>query len=211
MSYFQQSKENLHITNGLILINMLIIATGAFMTPLWSDFVLRIGGDLQTAGIAICIFSIVIGVFMWIAGKIEHYYQNDEWFMCSSQLMVFVSYLGYFFVHHPWQLYLVEIGLGLGGAFQSPVICAIYQRYFSQKQSALFWAVWNGFYNIALGAGALLSSILVAHFNYTVMFAILSALAGVCLIANLLYMMTIRQAGILEVLTLRRPEAIQPN
>ena len=205
MTYLTQPKANLKITNGLILINMLIIAAGSFMTPLWSNFVLKIGGNLQTAGIAICIFSIVIGVFTWVAGKIEHYYQNDEWFMCSSQFLVFISYLGYFFVHRPWQLYLVEIGLGLGGAFQSPVICAIYQRYFSQKQSAFFWAVWNGSYNIAIGAGALLSSILVAHFSYTVMFTILSIIAGLCLLTNIVYMMKIRQSGLIEVLTLRHP------
>jgi predicted MFS family arabinose efflux permease len=207
MSYFKQSRANLFVTNALIAINVMIIASGGFMTPLWSNFVLKIGGDLQTAGIAVSIFSVVIGVFMCIAGWIEHRYQNDEWFMCFSQLIVFGSYTAYLFVQHPWQLYLVQVGLGIGGAFQTPVICAIYQRYFSQKESTLFWAIWNGFFNIALGAGALVSSLLVAHFNYQIMFKSLSALAGICLLANIALMMHIRKVGLLEILSLRAPRS----
>jgi predicted MFS family arabinose efflux permease len=204
MSYFKQSKHNLFITNALIAINVMIIASGGFMTPLWSNFVLNIGGDLQTAGIAVSIFSVVIGVFMCIAGWIENRYQNDEWFMCFSQLIVFLSYSAYLWVQHPWQLYLVQVGLGIGGAFQTPVICAIYQRYFTQKESTLFWAIWNGFFNIALGAGALVSSLLVAHFNYRTMFISLSSLAGICLISNILLMMHIRKASLTEILILKK-------
>ena len=209
MTYFKQPKAHLFITNALIAINVMIIASAAFMTPLWSDFVLKIGGDLQTAGIAVSIFSVVIGVFMCIAGKIEHHYQNDEWFMCFSQLIVFLSYTAYLFVHHPWQLYLVQVGLGIGGAFQTPVICAIYQRYFTQKESAMFWAIWNGFFNIAIGSGALISSVLVAHFDYTIMFKSLSALAGICLIANIILMMHIRKASFFEVLTLKSHPSVK--
>ncbi len=209
MSYLKQPRAQLFITNALIAINVMIIASAAFMTPLWSNFVLQIGGNLQTAGIAVSIFSVVIGVFMCIAGRIEHHYQNDEWFMCFSQLIVFLSYTAYLWVHHPWQLYLVQVGLGIGGAFQTPVICAIYQRYFSQKESALFWSIWNGFFNIAIGAGALISSLLVAHFNYLIMFRSLSALAGICLLANILLMMHIRQVGLFEVLRLSRNSEAQ--
>ncbi len=195
MPYFQQNKNNLFITNILILINVIIIADGAFMTPLWSDFVLKIGGNIQTAGQAVLIFSMAIGIFTWIAGWIEHHYQNDEWFMCFSALWIFIAYLGYFFVHTPSQLYLVEIALGIGGAFQSPAICALYQRYFTQQQSSLFWAIWNGFYNIGMGIGAMLAAFLVAHFNYTLMFTVLSITAGLNLLINIFLMMKIKNIG----------------
>lgn len=203
MPYFKQSKSNLFITNILILINVIIIADGAFMTPLWSDFVLRIGGDIQTAGQAVLIFSMVIGIFMWVAGIIEHHYQNDEWFMCFSALIIFIAYLGYFFVHHPWQLYLVEIALGIGGAFQSPVICALYQRYFTQEQSSFFWAIWNGFYNIGMGIGAMLAAFLVAHYSYHLMFTVLSITAGINLLINIWLMMRIKKVGMFKIWKLK--------
>lgn len=211
MAYLQQPRDKLTITNVLILINSLIIMAGAFMTPLWSNFVLQIGGNLQTAGIAIAIFSIVIGGFMCLAGKIEHHYQHDEWFMISSQCVVLLSYIGYFFVHHPWQLYLVEMGLGIGGAFQSPAICAIYQRYFTQKQSALFWAVWNGFYNIAMGSGALLAAVLVSYFNYKTMFAVLTGVAALCLFVTIGLMMKIQGKNFMASLRLTKNETESSN
>lgn len=203
MPYFKQDKESLFITNILILINVIIIADGAFMTPLWSDFVLKIGGNIQTAGQAVLICFFVMGIFMWIAGWIEHKYQNDEWFMCFSALLVFIAYLGYFFVNHPWQLYLVEVALGIGGAFQSPVICALYQRYFRQEQSSFFWAVWNGFYNIGMGTGAMLAAVLVSHFSYTVMFSVLAMTAGLNLFINILLMMRIKRASFMKVWKLK--------
>lgn len=203
MTYFKQNKNNLFITNTLILLNVLIIAAGAFMTPLWSDFVLKIGGNIQTAGQAVLIFSMAVGIFMCFAGYIQHHCQNDEWFMCFSALVVFIAYMGYFFVHHPWQLYLVEIALGLGGALQSPVICAIYQRYFTQQQSSLFWAIWNGFYQIAVGIGALIGAFLVAHFNYTVMFGVLTAAAGLSLVITVLLMMKIKQTSFFKLWILK--------
>lgn len=204
MPYFKQTKQNLFITNMLILINVMIIANGAFMTPLWSDFVLKIGGNIQTAGQAVLIFSMVIGIFTWVTGRIEHHYQNDEWFMCFSALIVFLSYLGYFFVHHPWQLYLVEIGLGIGGAFQSPVICALYQRHFTQDQSSYFWAIWNGCYNIGIGIGAMLGAFLVAHYSYTIMFVILAATSFVCFVLNILLMMKIKRVGFTTIWRLKQ-------
>lgn len=203
MTYLKQKKPDLFITNILILINVLIIGSGAFMVPLWSDFVLKIGGNIQSAGQAVFVFYIVGGVLMCGVGRIEHHYQNDEWFMCFSQLIVFLSYLCYFFVRHIWQLYLVEIGLGIGGAFQTPVISSIYQRYFTQHQSALFWAVWNGFYNIAMGVGAFCGAFLVSHYGYRLMFSVLTTTAFVCLVVTLLLMMKITNLRFTELWKLK--------
>ena len=206
MAHFKKTKKNLFIINALIFINILIIADGGFMTPLWSNFVISIGGNLETAGQAVLVFSMAIGVFMWVAGTIEHRCQNDEWFMCFSSLIVFLSYLGYFFVHHPWQLYLVQIGLGIGGAFQTPVICAIYQRHFKQKDSSLYWAIWNGFFNIALGIGAVSSAFLVSHFSYQVMFSTLAGTAGTVMVLTTLLMMHMRKASLIQIWTLKKRE-----
>lgn len=201
MPYLKQKKPILFITNMLIFINVLIIMASAFMMPLWSSFVTEIGGDLETAGLAICLFSMMVGLLMCLAGKIEHYYQNDEWFMWSSQLIVTLSYTGYLWVAHPWQLYLLQVALALGISFQTPVICAIYQRYFKQEQSALFWAVWNGFFYVATGLGALISATLVKHFNYKLMFFCLSILSTACLIITFYLMMHIKKVGFFELLS----------
>lgn len=159
-------------------VNILIIVSAGFMMPLWGDFVEKIGGDVRTAGSAIGIFSIVIGFFTFIAGKIESKFNKDEWFMVITQVTMVLSYGGYFFVTKPWQLYLVQIGLGLSGAFQAPALYSLYHKCMPQKDSAFYWGIWTGFYNISIGTGAYISAYIVHEFGFTAMFSALFGVAG---------------------------------
>lgn len=165
------------------------------MTPVWSDFVKRIGGDVRTAGNAICIFSIVIGFCTWIAAKIENYFQKHEAVMIISQSMFVLSYAGYFFVRSPHELYLVQIFLGLSGAIQVPALYALYEQYIPRGQSTFYWGVWAGSYNIALGFGALLSAYTVHRFSFNFMLSTLTLCALVCLIFTYWVMRKIKQRG----------------
>jgi len=167
----------------LIIINVVVIIAGGFLTPLWAGFVEKIGGNIITAGNAICIFSIVIGLLTCVAAKIENDYHKDEFFLVFSQVFMAIGYLGYFWVHHPWQLYLVEIWLGLGGAIQAPALYSLYQQYMPKDKGTLNWGIWNGFYNIAMGIGALISAYIANYFGFTGVFFVLFlvALLGVIL------------------------------
>lgn len=178
---------------ALIVINFLIILAAGFMTPVWADFVKRIGGDVRTAGNAICIFSIVIGFCTWIAAKIENHFQKHEAVMIISQALFVLSYLGYFFVHSPYELYAVQVFLGLAGAIQVPALYAIYERYIPRGQSTFYWGVFAGTYNIALGLGALLSAYTVHRFNFTFMLFTLALCSAICLGFIIMVMRKIKQ------------------
>ncbi len=165
-----------------IAINALIIVNAGFMMPLWSDFVKHIGGDIRTAGKAVLLFSIVIGGVTCIAGQIESRLNKDRFFMIASQAVMCVGYLGYFFVKNPFELYMVQVILGLGGAFQSPVLCSLYQRAIPQNKTSHYWGIWNGIYQIAIGIGALAGAYIVQHAGYVDMFASMFSLSLVCLL-----------------------------
>ncbi len=175
-------RKNIFWLRGLILVNLLVIIAAGFMMPLWSNFVQHIGGDLRTAGNAIAIFSVVIGLVTCIAGHIESRLQKDALFLVLSQLVLCLGYLGYFFVAHPWQLYLVQVILGVGGAFQSPVLCALYHQHIPSHQSAHYWGIWNGFYQIAIGIGALFGAYVAHHFGFYWMFVGLEIVSLLCLV-----------------------------
>ncbi len=147
-----------YFMKSLILLNVIIIVAGNFITPLWAEFVHQIHGDITTAGNAIALFSIVIGVFTCIMGKVENQLKQNELFLVLSQLMFVVGYACFFFIQSPWQLYLAQIWLGLAGAIQSPALYSLYQRHMPAGQSTTAWGIWNGFFNIALGLGALVSA-----------------------------------------------------
>lgn len=169
-----------YFMKSLITINVFIIIAGGFLVPLWASFVHRIGGDIRTAGNAIAIFSIIIGVFTCIAGKIENQLDHDEYFLVGSQAMFVLGYACYFFVHHTWQLYLLQMWLGMAGAMQSPAIYSLYQRFMPKGTRNTAWGIWNGFYNISMGIGAFVSAYVAHSFGFNGVFTMMTliALAG---------------------------------
>jgi predicted MFS family arabinose efflux permease len=180
------SKNIHHFMKTLIAINVFIIVSANFLVPLWGDFVRYIGGDIRVAGNAICIFSIVIGVVTCFAAKLESILKKDEWFLVASSVWMTLSFIGYFFVHHPWQLYIVQISLGLAGSFQCPAIYSLYHRYLPKDQSAFHWGIWNGFYNIAYGAGSLLGAYILQGFSFKAVFSVMFIVSLTGLILTIL-------------------------
>lgn len=170
-------KNTHHFMLILIAMNVTIIISGSFLTPLWADFVTKIGGNLQTAGNAIGIFSIVIGVSTCLAAKLENRINQDELFLVAAQVFMAIGYYAYFFIHHPWQLYLVQAWLGIGGAFQAPAIYSLYHRHMPTDKSNSNWGAWIGFYNIAVGIGSFVSAYIAHRFSYVGVFSGLAIVA----------------------------------
>ncbi|PHQ78717.1 MAG: hypothetical protein COB66_08295, partial [Coxiella sp. (in: Bacteria)] len=86
------------------------------------------------------------------------------------------------YVHHPYQLYIVQIVLGIGGAFQSPVLCSLYQRSIPAHKSSHYWGIWNGLYQMAIGVGALAGAYIVHHAGYKMMFEAMLSVSLACLV-----------------------------
>ena len=181
---------------ALNIVNILIITAAGFMMPLWGDFVQRIGGDVRTAGNAICIFSIVIGLLTILAGRIEDKYNKNEFFVVFAQFIMMLAYAGYFFVVHPWQLYLIQFVLGLAGAFQAPAIYSLYHRYIPATKNSSYWGAWAGFYNISIGIGALFAAYIVHHFGFNTMFTLLFCIAFVGFVVSLVVMSQIKKEAV---------------
>ena len=175
-----------------ILINFLIILSAGFMMPVWAEFVHKIHGDIRTAGNAICIFSIILGFFTWFTAKIENKIGHEELILVFSQALFSVSYLGYFWVTSPIDLYLVQIALGISSAIQVPALFSLYERYIPKSESTFYWGVWAGAYNIAIGLGALISAYTVHHFGFTIMFGVLFSVSVVCFMTILGTILKIR-------------------
>ena len=179
----QRNNNSTHYyMKSLILLNIIIILAGNFLTPLWASFVHKIGGDLRTAGNAICIFSIIIGIFTCVMGKIENELKKNEFFLVVSQAMFVIGYLYFFLIQSPWQLYLAQAWLGFAGAIQSPALYSLYQRHMPKEQSTTAWGVWNGAFNIALGLGSLISAYIASYAGFQGVFATFSFIAFLGLI-----------------------------
>ncbi len=151
--------------------------TGGFLTPLWGNFVKQIGGDVRTAGIAICIFSIIIGICTILAARIENKYRIEKSALIFSAIIIALAYSGYLLVKTPFELYSVQLFLGIGCAIQTPALYKLYQDSMPAEKSTLGWGIWNGFFNIALGVAALCSSYIAHHLGLRGVFLVMLALA----------------------------------
>lgn len=172
----------------LLIINVVIVVSSGVLTPIWATYVHFIHGDLRTAGNAIAIFSIVIGVLTCFIGRFENRFNRDAFFLVLSQAMFVIGYVCFFFVREPWQLYLLQAWLGLSGSVQSPALYALYQRAIPENTETTAWGVWNGFYNIALGLGGFIGAY-VAH-----SFGLYGVFTGMLLIAVLGLLLSFRIA-----------------
>jgi len=178
---------------SLIAINIYTIVCGSFLIPLWGDFVTKIHGDVRTAGVAICIFSIIIGVLTIITADIERRLKQDRLFMIISAVIFCIGYFGYFFVHSPWQLYTVQAVLGIAGAIQCPAIYALYHRYMPISKSMLHWGIWNGIYNMSVGVAALSSAFIAHHYGFTAVFSVLFTISVIGLSLSVLVMHRVKR------------------
>ncbi|OGT31833.1 MAG: hypothetical protein A3E87_02560 [Gammaproteobacteria bacterium RIFCSPHIGHO2_12_FULL_35_23] len=158
----------------LILLNIVIICTANFITPVWAKFVAHIHGNLRTAGNAIGLFAIILGLFTFVAGAIENRLQKNELFLVISQGMFVTGYICFLLIHYPWQLYILQAWLGLAGAIQAPALYSLYQKYMPKHQTTMAWGLWNGCFNLAVGIGAFAGSYLVSLAGFKWMFIILS-------------------------------------
>jgi sugar phosphate permease len=172
----------------LITINIFIILAAQFLIPLWGHFVQRIGGDVRTAGIAVCIFSIVTGLFTLLSGKIIHKTKNEEQVMIITSAIISICYLGYLFVNTPIELYIIQIILGLCGAFQCTSMYSLYNRYMPRTHSAYHWSIWNAFYFIGAGVAALSSAFIAHNFGFNWVFVVLFTISIIALILTIIAM-----------------------
>ena len=161
---------------SLMAVNIMIIVASAFMTPLWAVFSHRIGGTVKTAGNAIALFSIVIGLTMVVSSYFQGKWRKEKFFFIFSQLLATLSYSLYFWVQHPWQLYIVQVGLGVAGALQAPAIYSLYHQAIPKARATFYWGMWTGGYNIAVGTGAIVSAYITQIWGFTALFMTLLGL-----------------------------------
>lgn len=175
-------------------------AAGLF-GPIYAIFVERIGGDILTAGWAWALFSIVTGVTLYVMGKLEDRIKKNNWMVVVGFSIASLGLLGYVFVSHPWQLFVVQALLGFGWAFGTPAIDTIYSQNLEKKKINSQWGIWEASMRIVEGVSAFIGGIIVFALGFKVLFLIMF---GISLISIFVVSRLIRQSRI-------KPMALPPN
>src|SRR3989344_8912816 len=149
-----------------------VLALGMFV-PIYAIFVKEIGGDILVAGSAWAIFMIISGIGILIMGKIQDRFKKDKFFIISGYTFMSLGLLGYFFVSNVFQLFLVQILLGISHVVLIPAYDSFYTKYLEKGKFASQWAAWEGIWYVVTGIAAIIGAFLAKQFGFKSLFLVM--------------------------------------
>ncbi len=167
----------------LVFVDAFIIFGAALFVPVYALFVEELGGAALAAGGAWAVFTITMGVFMFIVSRWEDHVKHQEKILVGSYGLMAVAAFCLIFVQQLWQLFLVQGLIGVAEAFNRPVFEGIYTKYLEKGKFTSQWGVWSGIGAILSGFAAITGGLLVTFFGFRSLFMLMfiAALIGFAL------------------------------
>src|SRR4030067_3652204 len=136
--YFSGVKIN-KVIEYLTFSDILIMSGWGLISPIIAVFFTEqiIGGSVQLAGFASAAYFLTKSIVQIpVARYID--LRRGEWddykVMIAGSLLITLSAFLYIFIKYPWQVFVVQIIYGVGGAFSYPSWLAIFTRHIDKKE-----------------------------------------------------------------------------
>ncbi|MBU1117814.1 MFS transporter [Patescibacteria group bacterium] len=141
-----------------------------------------IGGSIAVAGLASTIYFLVksivqIPVARWIDKR--HGEMDDYHVMIIGSVLITFAAFSYAWVNYPWQLYLVQVVYGLGGAFSFPSWLALFTRHVDKRQEGLEWSLYYTATDLGAALAAGLGGLLAQKLGFTTLFFLVGIMSGI--------------------------------
>lgn len=149
------------------------------LTPVYTTFVKKIGGDLLTAGIAIGLNAAVMGLVILISGKVAQRYHTERLELVVGYTVLLLASVGYLRISSPFQLFLVQMISGLGLAIAQPSFNGSFSAIIKRGNYTMEWADYLGIAYFVIALAAIISGILTQVFGFTALFILMITAQGV--------------------------------
>jgi MFS family permease len=137
--------------------------------PIFAVFSSSVGGDITDAGAAAAIFIFVTSVLEYPIGKLLDKY-HEKLFLVTDYLLEGIVFIGYIFVQNIYQLFILQVILGIANAIGDPAWESLYDRSTPNEKSGSAWANSHFFIGIFNAIGILLGSYLVSLYGFSSVF-----------------------------------------
>ena len=137
--------------------------------PFYAVFVEKIGGSVLTIGYSHTLYLISSGFLIIVIGKLSDKL-NKEWITILGYFLFMISALGYIFISHPWQLFILQIIASIGTACLASPLTSLMSHYINKKDEGFQWALSGGGEKIVIGLAVLVGTYLVKYFGFVVLF-----------------------------------------
>jgi MFS family permease len=144
--------------------------------PLFVVFANRVGGDLLEISGAWAAYLIVMGISSMVVGKLSDRGVSRERMLVIGYALNAVFTFCYLLVHNPFQLFLVQFGLGVASALATPTWNSLYSRLHHSHNDGFAWGAADGQADIISGIAILVGSLIVTLFSFEVLFLLMGSL-----------------------------------
>lgn len=160
---------------------MLIVGAIGMFAPLYALFVesnieganeLVIGLSISIYLIARSILQIPIATFMdKVKGE-----KDDYLFLIFFSVLVGIIHFGFLFVTQAWQLFLIQLLLGIFSAITYPSYMAIFSRHIDINMEGTEWGVYYTFVDLSSAVLATLGGFIASSYGYNSLIIIVSVI-----------------------------------
>lgn len=161
----------------ILILLALFFSTSSSISPLWATYVLKLGGNLKTSGIAIAVNSACFAIFNVVWGWLESIYSNEKCYIIGSFLIVSLLYGLYPFVKTPIELYVLQVPIGAFSAMMGPALFKLYNEHNQERLSRFGWGVYTAQMNLFVAVGAVVGAHVAHNFGFDAVFYMMSVLS----------------------------------
>ena len=177
---FIEKEVNMALKYGflkVLLVFMIFELGAAFTAPLWTHFVEHLGGDVRGAGEAIFLYSIIFAIVGAFWSLLYERLPKKYYIYPLSLIFTALGFFCYSLISSIYELYVLQIYLGLVGSIQPVAFARIYENNFDNIRSVLPWGIYEASWLVVVGVGSLASAHLVYHYGFNVMFYCMTAIS----------------------------------
>lgn len=155
--------------------DILMMSGWGLISPILAVFITEQvpGGTLEIAGLASTIYFLIKSFLQVpVARYIDKNKGEDDDFyvMILGSIIITISALAFIFVSNVWQLYLVQILYGIGGALSYPSWLALFTRHIDKHEEGLEWSMYYTSTDLGAALAAGLGGFIASTFGYNWVF-----------------------------------------
>ena len=138
--------------------------------PLFAIFAEKVGGDILDITWAWATFLIMTGLMYIIVGRMIRGKESKAKVMVIGYGLNALFTFAYLFVSSPWQLLVVQGGLGIAEALGTPTWDALFAQHTDKEHDGFAWGFAGGQAQIVTGLAIITGGLIVNYFSFNALF-----------------------------------------
>jgi len=175
------------IVKALLYVESIYALGAGLFLPIFAIFSQKIGGDIFDAGVAAALFLIATSTLEWPIGIWLDKFK-EKWFLAGDYFLEAFVFLGYIFVGNKWELFALQIVLGVASAIGNPAWESLYDKNTPNITSGRSWARAHMYIGYCAGFGILIGSFLAQLYGFNVVFLLGSVFSFIAGISTIIFL-----------------------